>query len=375
MFRLIFVNKEIEDRAQAIISRFPEAKVIVIESEDEIYKHVPTFHDGKKHLYVDIHKGNFVKSCPGTDKTYRCCQYYVINELTNCPLDCSYCILQHYLDLPVLTYYVNMEDMFKEIQQLAQKFPHRIIRIGTGELADSLAVDHILKINQQIIPLMQSLTNMVFEVKTKTNRVDHLLSLAYPRLVFSWSVNPEEIIEREEKKTSSLPARLEAMKKISRTKAKIGLHFDPIIYYDHWQDGYGNLIQQLQSTVPANKIAWISMGSFRHPVDLQFTIMKNHPHTKLYAAEFITGMDGKRRYPSFLRLEMYQFIYQALRKAFGEDVFIYFCMEHPEIWQKTMGKVPSSNPELDYWFAQSLYSRFPDMQLPEPFRENYPEDW
>ncbi|GAB4181636.1 MAG: deoxyribodipyrimidine photo-lyase [Calditrichia bacterium] len=375
MFNKIFVLRHIAQKAGPVLDLFPDKSPVLVNSTDEIYQYISDAEDGKLSLFISEHKGNFVKSCPGTDKYYRCCQYYVINEMTHCPLNCSYCILQFYLDLPVITYFINIEDMLRELIELSQRFPKRILRIGTGELTDSLALDHVFHLNEKIIRQTQNKTNIVFEVKTKTNQIDHLMSAAFERMVFSWSVNPEEIIKREEKKTSSLKARLTAMKQVVPTTAKIGLHFDPIIRYHNWQEGYKKLIEQLGRTVPADKIAWISMGSFRHPADLKFEILKNHPETSLYQSEFITGKDGKKRYPRFARRELYQFIYQELRQTFGKDVFIYFCMESPDIWKDVIGRSPMDNTELDFWFAQSLYQRFPDMKLPVPQKEAYPEDW
>lgn len=375
MFITIFVHTSALEQAGPILEKFPGVPVIPIESEDEIYRHISPETSAKNYLYISVHRGNFIKSCPGTDKTYLCCQYYTINELTNCPLDCSYCILQHYLSLPVITYYVNYGQMIEELNHLSRRFPRRIIRIGTGELTDSLALDSLFQLNQTIVSKAVQLSNVIFEVKTKTNRIDHLMAFAYPRLVVSWSVNPEPVIHREEKKTASLKARLRAMEKIQATSARIGLHFDPIIDHQGWERNYDQLIDALKNTVDPARIAWISLGSFRHPPELQYSILRNHPQTQLYASEFISGMDGKKRYPFYRRLQLYTHVYSRLRQAFGENVFIYFCMESPFIWKEVMGTAPRNNQELDFWFARSLYSRFPDMDLPEPFPENYPEDW
>ncbi|MCK5077182.1 MAG: hypothetical protein KAR38_12440, partial [Calditrichia bacterium] len=369
MFRKILINKKVKDDVADILKKFPSATVHHIENEDEIFNYIKNKREAKKILYLSYLPGSFVKSCPGTDKTYRCCQYYIINEMTNCPLDCSYCILQFYLELPVITYYLNIAKMLTELKDLANKFPKRIIRLGTGELTDSLALDKYFNTNQKIIEEVDSLPNIVFEVKTKTDRVEHLISIAGERVVFSWSVNPEDIIKKEEHLTASLPVRLNSMKKIVNTPAKIGFHFDPIIYYENWESGYNDLITKLAATVPQQKIAWISMGSFRHPSDLRYKMIENHPGSILTAQESITGMDGKTRYPKKLRRKMYIHIYNLLRKHFGDEVFIYFCMESPEIWEDVMGKIPASNEELDLWFAKSLYSKFPNMNLPKPEKE------
>ena len=64
---------------------------------------------GKTALYLQKYRGDFLKPCPGT-RTYICCGYQILNLAANCPLDCSYCILQSYFaDQPCLRVFVNLD--------------------------------------------------------------------------------------------------------------------------------------------------------------------------------------------------------------------------------------------------------------------------
>ncbi|MCP4728222.1 MAG: DNA photolyase, partial [bacterium] len=56
---------------------------------------------GKDTLHLISYKGEFLKPCPGTQK-YICCGYQILNLSMNCPIDCSYCILQSYFNQPNL---------------------------------------------------------------------------------------------------------------------------------------------------------------------------------------------------------------------------------------------------------------------------------
>ena len=86
---------------------------------------------GKKILVVRGYKGTMVKNCPGTTG-HICCGYKVINLMTNCPMDCSYCILQVYLNNPCLTLYPEFGTIFREIEDMIEKRPHHFFRFGTG---------------------------------------------------------------------------------------------------------------------------------------------------------------------------------------------------------------------------------------------------
>ena len=66
-------------------------------------------------------------------------------------MDCAYCILQAYLNKPWLTCFVNIEDMFLEMDQDWESDPHRLLRIGTGEFMDSLALDRLTCLSTRVI--------------------------------------------------------------------------------------------------------------------------------------------------------------------------------------------------------------------------------
>jgi len=97
--------------------------------------------------------------------------------------------------------------------------------------------------------------------------------------------------------------------------------------------------------VPSESIAWISIGSLRYMPQLKHTAQRSFPETKIYAQEFVPGLDGKMRYFQDIRLEMYDKMVSWLRRYAG-DVFLYYCMESPVIWKRTLGFAPASNSEL-----------------------------
>ena len=105
---------------------------------------------GKKHLYLCRNRGSFFKPCPGTAE-YTCCGYYVLNVGMNCPMDCVYCILQAYLNQPWITAYVNTDDMITELDAELDGKPEQFFRIGTGEFADSLALENVTGLSKLLI--------------------------------------------------------------------------------------------------------------------------------------------------------------------------------------------------------------------------------
>ena len=72
-----------------------------------------------------MQKGPFWRPCPGT-RDYVCCGYQVLQVTLNCPLDCTYCILQGYVNLPALTVFVNVEDLMAELEARWAANPRRV---------------------------------------------------------------------------------------------------------------------------------------------------------------------------------------------------------------------------------------------------------
>ena len=120
---------------------------------------------GKGVLAISRFHGPFLKKCPGT-QGFVCCNYAVINTVTGCPLDCSYCILQAYLETKEPVYFTNFEDLEKELLEISRT--QRYLRIGTGELTDSLALDPQTNFSQKILSIFEKFPGIVFEFKTKS---------------------------------------------------------------------------------------------------------------------------------------------------------------------------------------------------------------
>jgi spore photoproduct lyase len=111
-------------------------------------------------------------------------------------MDCSYCVLQGYLNNPFLTLYTNWDDLLQEIDAFASVNSQPFLRFGTGELSDSLALDSIFPISRVLVPFFGKQKNGILELKTKSAEVDHLLHLDHQgKTVISWSLNPPQMIE------------------------------------------------------------------------------------------------------------------------------------------------------------------------------------
>jgi spore photoproduct lyase len=310
---------------------------------------------GKKQLFLCRNRGQFFKPCPGT-REYQCCDYQVLSTGLNCPIDCSYCILQAYLNTPWLTVYVNVEKMFSELDDhLKVRKEPGFYRIGTGEFADSLALDRITCLSRKLVPYFADKKNCVLELKTKSGVIGNLEGLDHNgRTVIAWSLNSTAMMEDQELRSATLEERLQAAKQCAEWGYRLAFHFDPIVEHPSWQQGYRQTIERLFSVVPAGAICWISLGALRFIPYLKQVGTRRFPASRIYSNEFVIGLDGKSRYFRPVRVELYSYIYALLKERAAERTCIYFCMESDEIWKEVFGFAPAEKGGLPAMLDNSV---------------------
>ena len=299
----------------------------------------------KHRIYFLPYSGQFLKPCPGTTE-HICCGYQILNVGTNCPMDCSYCILQSYFNQPGLRVFANIHRGLREVLEVIDSAPDRIFRIGTGEFTDSLALDPIVEWTRLLLPEFSRRKNVILELKTKTNNINGILKTGIrDRIVVSWSLNSPTIASREEHGAPTIKKRLKAARKCQQEGYAIGFHFDPLIYYPGWKQGYRETIEMMARYLEPKDIIWISMGSFRFMPDLKQIIRKRHPDSLILNGEFVPGKDGKMRYYKTIRVELYSFVRQLLEQ-WSTDLGLYLCMEAADVWEAAMGWSPGNSQGL-----------------------------
>lgn len=298
--------------------------------------------EGKTILYLSPFKGPLLKPCPGT-KGYICCGYWIGNIAVGCTMDCSYCVLQVYLNEPFLVLQLPWEKFFEEVRErVVGPLP---LRIGTGELSDSLALEPLIGFVQEAVSFFRG-TKAVLELKTKTDNVELLQGLPHDgHTIVAWSLAPQKVIDDFERGTTSLKRRLEAAKRCLSWGYPLAFHLDPIIHYPGWEDDYRGLIEELFRQIDPKGVIWISMGTFRFPKGLDRIIRKRFPRSRLLTGELFPTSDGKVRYLKPLRVELYKRILSWL-KEYKLEAFIYLCMEREDVWEATFGFAPKGTRGL-----------------------------
>jgi spore photoproduct lyase len=361
----IWIDRQVQDSPVVanVLRQLPDVLTTIIDGPPP----TPAFSSqtalmtaSKKQLYLTAQKGRYVRDCPGFSSSnpdnQLCCGYMIVDLVYNCDYDCTYCYLQNYVNMPYLTVYANVEQLFDELGGVLSARSPQLVRIGSGEFSDSLSLDPLTGLSGLLVPFLRQFPNVLFEFKTKSDCVDQLLDLQpQGRVMVSWSLNPEVVVQREEHKTASLAARLRAAQRCRDAGYKIAFHFDPLLYFPGWEAAYEPFVEQVCRTLPVQDVAYISMGSLRFAPALKAVVQARFPKNRLMSAEFFPGADGKMRYFKPLRTEMYSKMASWIRRYMPQTP-LYLCMESRTVWRKALGTAPSCNADMEQWIQQGSLS-------------------
>jgi len=250
--------------------------------------------------------------------------------------------------------YTNTDELLGAIEQRLQAEPDRLFRIGTGELIDSLVWDPLTDSTRDLVPFFAKHKNSVLELKSKTANVDNLCAMKDEHAgntVVSWSVNARSVTEEEEHFTANLDQRIEAAAWVIDAGYRVGLHFDPLIYFEGWQDGYRDAIRDIFKVIDPKKVAWISVSTLRYKKEMQSMMRERFPSSSLALGEQFLATDNKLRYFQPIRFKLERFVWDEL-KAVGANLPVYMCMETAAAWKEVSGGSPVAGSELVEIFSR-----------------------
>ena len=297
-------------------------------------------------------KNEVLGKCPVASEKTVCCNLITIDAIQGCSLGCSYCSIQTFYQNGKIAVDSNLEEKLRKIELDPQKNYH----IGSGQSSDSLALGNSGGVLDAQLKFARRNSNIILEFKTKSKKIDYLLSQKLPSNIFiTWSLNPQVIIDNEEHFTASLNQRLEAARKIADKGTIVGFHFHPIVYYDGWEDGYQMLVKQVMDNFSIEEIGMISMGTLTFIKPAINNLRKLGIPSKVLQMP-MSDASGKVSYPFETKKKIFSQVYNAF-SLWHNDVFFYFCMEEQKLWQSVMGRCYQSNEEFEKSLFRSVFDK------------------
>jgi len=313
------------------------------------------FDRSKRTLYLEPFKGQFFKRCPGARPGLMCCNYFVLNMGQQCDMNCSYCYLQSFINFPALTIYTNLEAGLAELADIGKSVKDQSLRVGTGEVIDSLSLDPLTLYSRQLIEFFRDYPRWTVEFKSKSDYVDQFLDCEHAgNVIVSWSINPQFIIDREEHGTAPLLQRLLAAQKCLDRGFQVSFHLDPMVWHPEWKTHYTELVDELASRFSPDQIPYLSVGALRFQPEQRHLMRERFGMKSLVTqAETFPSRDGKWRYDHDIRAEMFKCVLDRF-ETHDPNWKIFLCMETPESWSLTDSVNPVRSPRLGPLFDATV---------------------
>jgi DNA repair photolyase len=277
---------------------------------------------------------------PGEDSQIVCFKFWQLMVAGGCPYRCSYCFLQtvpwfrfHPDELYGLVY-TNTADMLAEVREwLRDPLPKMMI---VGELQDGLVFDPAYKkvngvaLTHLLIPLFAAQKKHRLIFLTKSTQIEFALQLpASPQVVFSWSVNAEEVGRRWEHGAPLPSERFAAAEKMKKAGWPIRFRLDPMVPYPDWKSGYAEAINRINALGPE----MVTLGALRATSyhGLRNAAAANGRDDTIF--DYLTGQRDpsgfKYRIPFEKQVQMFRFAIDHLKVGVTPAL----CKEDRALWK------------------------------------------
>lgn len=286
-FSYVYVEQGIADHPETlgILGHFPNAKVIPIHHYKDVFNRKrQSFYEQKRHPALILAKKEGRLVYPGAPM----CQnfgnhfFYYTSCMMNCFYDCEYCYLQGMYPSGNVVLFVNLEDIFKEVDELLKKHP---VYLCVSYDTDLMAFEGIAGFVARWHAFVKRRPRLVIEIRTKSGafgQIKHLEPL--PNMIFAWTLSPESIVEKYEGRTASLKIRIRQLYAAADMGFPVRVCFDPLIYVEDFEETYRALVDRVFAR-PFNLLD-ASIGVFRVSADYLKQMRRQRPDSPLLCFPF-----------------------------------------------------------------------------------------
>ena len=328
-FQHIYVEKALlqSPEAEGILRKFPKAKVIPIRHYKDVFnrkKQGRLAQSRSRKLILAKKEGQRLYDGAVVCQDFSESHFCYTSLLMNCPFHCAYCYLQGMYPSSNLVMFLNLEDYFSDCKKWIAEKGSLYLCISYD--SDLLAMEGVYPYVEEFARFLNQENALRIEVRTKAGGEGlwrkmqrlPLSSDARKRMIFAFTLSPEEIIEEAEEGSARLSSRIFAIQKALEEGYLVRLCFDPMIYHPRWKELYSDLLKEVFEKIPMEQIHDCSLGSFRISESYLKAMGKalpNSPHTQFPYEN--TG--GYYHYPRELMEEMEGFLYSRLQEKLPKE--------------------------------------------------------
>ena len=321
-FQHIYVEEALlqSPEAKGILQKFPKATIIPIKHYKDLFNRKKQGRLAQSHsrkLILAKKEGQRLYDGAVVCQDFSESHFCYTSLLMNCPFHCAYCYLQGMYPSSNLVMFLNLEDYFADCRKWIAEKGSLYLCISYD--TDLLAMEGIYPYVEEFARFLNQENALRIEVRTKAGgeglwrkmRRLPLSSEGRKRMIFAFTLSPDEIIEEAEEGTARLSSRIFAIQKALEEGYLVRLCFDPMIYHPRWKELYGALLQEVFEKIPMEQIHDCSLGSFRISESYLKAMGKALPHSPHTQFPY-ENTGGYYHYPKELMEEMEGFLCSRL---------------------------------------------------------------
>ena len=274
------------------LARFPKAEVVDVSDYKLIFNRSNQDFQTQKQsmkLILAVKKPPFIYKGTNILQDGGFKNFYYNTPILNCLYNCDYCFLQGMYPSANLVVFVNQDDMQTAVNhELIQRpYPQDPMMLSISYNTDLLAFENILPMTQYWIKFAKQHPDLHIEVRTKSALFSAINDMdPTNQVLLAWTLSPEKVVRANEFNTPTLAKRLAAVRAAMDKGWKVRLCFDPVMMYSGWGSDYGELMDQVKSTLDGNKIFDVTVGVFRMGQDYFNQIRKSSPESKVFYQDY-----------------------------------------------------------------------------------------
>ena len=316
-----FTHIYVEERAfefpltNEILAKLPDAHVIRIKHYKDVFDRKRQNAAAQKEqqaLIIAVRDGNRIFKGAPVCQSMGQKNFYYASSMMNCPFDCEYCYLKGMYPSSNMVVFVNLEDYRKDVQEKLKEGP---MYVCASYDTDLLAMNGLAGHADFWKKLCLAEGDLLVELRTKA-AVD--VSDNISNIIYAFTVSPSEVVDRFERSTAPVSARISAAAKAIEKGAKVRLCFDPIIKIPEWKDAYAKLVDECASAIDFGRLTDVSVGTFRISADYLNKMRKSYPDSKTAWYPYVIR-DGVAQYEPDTDKEMQDYVCALLEKHIGRE--------------------------------------------------------
>ena len=300
---IIYVEKKVLDykHTQRILKMFPNADIVLIEHYKNIFDKNLWGKVEKSFILAKLDWNSILKAPDGYGHNNK--TSYFLKTSIGCIFDCSYCFLKWAFKNEIPVYFLNYEDIKKEIIWFVQLKHNALLEekkaendyelkvkknisykdkiwFYSSDWSDILWMNAISWFLEEFVPFFENLENTMMEIRSKSWNIKPILDLWFvpQNTEFAFSLNPQKLIDKYEKWTASLENRINAINTLLEKWYKVWLRFLPLLPVKNYQKIYTDFVDEISKRIDITKISSIFVSWLLYTKDDYKIMLKKYPN-------------------------------------------------------------------------------------------------